>query len=417
MRFLLIEDSAIVVKIIRHLIKPMADIQCDVAMSLAEAKQLLIKNQIDNPYLAAVVDLTLPDAPQGEAVDLCLSLKLPSLVLTGRMDEEIRSQMQQKPIVDYIIKESRYSYETAINILQRLDKNQNLEAMVVNPDEASRSVTKTQLERQLLTVSEAANGAQALKLLSDRPNISLVTIEHSLPDMTGPELARLIRRDDNNNRLLLIGISERENETASAQFIKNGANDHLPKPYSNEIFNSRIFLNIGTLERIQSIKHQAHTDFLTGIPNRRHFYEQGGQILEQAKESDLPLCLALINIDHFRQINDGHGHEVGDAVLVEFANTIAKAFSRFNFYRTAGEEFCLILNGLTLDKAYRLLEDFRSVIEDQIINLPHTSISITISVGLVQNNDYGLDQILRDVDQQLYVAKRNGRNQISCDQF
>lgn len=415
-RFLLIEDSPIVIKIIRHLISGIADLACDVAMSLNEAKQLLRDRDQAN-YLAAVVDLNLPDAPNGEAVDLVLALNIPTLVLTGSMEHTLKDSMLEKPIVDYIVKESRFSYESAIRMVQRIDKNKALEVMVIDDSLTSRNHTRSLLERQKLNVSEAKGGEEALQILEANPNIMLLIVDYNMPGMNGIDLVRNIRRDADKNHVVIIGVSTHGTGGLSAQFIKNGANDFLTKPYSNEEFNCRIIHNIETFEHIQEIKNLAYTDHLTGIPNRLSFNERAQSTLAHSNEAGTPLCMAVIDLDNFKDINDNYGHDAGDAVLIEFSNILSQSFNRFILARSSGEEFYLMLNGLTLDKAHRLLENFRALVEDRIITLRDASVGITFSAGLVENNNYALEQLLKDADQQLLTAKENGRNQICCDQL
>ena len=122
--------------------------------------------------------------------------------------------------------------------------------------------------------------------------------------------------------------------------------------------------------------------------------------------------MALIDIDNFKKINDEHGHDAGDAILKSFSEQLTQAFSRFQFARTGGEEFSVLLPGLHLDKAATLLENFREMVEDRILMLEICNLSITISAGLVENTNHSIDELMREADLLLYNAKNNGKNQI-----
>ncbi len=100
-----------------------------------------------------------------------------------------------------------------------------------------------------------------------------------------------------------------------AQFLKNGANDFLRKPYSREEFFCRVSQNVDQLELIGSLQDLATRDFLTGLPNRRHFLEQAERLVPKMRISGEPLALAMLDIDHFKHINDCWGHETGDHAL------------------------------------------------------------------------------------------------------
>ncbi|WP_156498592.1 response regulator, partial [Oleiphilus sp. HI0079] len=127
-KFLIVEDSSIVAKILKHLLKEHPSLDYDIATTAAEARTLLERNR--SAYFAALVDLNLPDAPDGEVVDECISQSLPTIVLTGNFDETKRQEIFKKRVVDYIVKESRFSYEYAIKLLNRLHRNKEIKILV-----------------------------------------------------------------------------------------------------------------------------------------------------------------------------------------------------------------------------------------------------------------------------------------------
>ncbi len=407
---LLVEDSPIVVKIIKHLIKDSQGYICDVAMSRKQAEALIDEKGPEH-YLAAIVDLHLPDAPNGEVVDITLAKKIPTLVLTGTMDDTIREQMQKKPIVDYIVKESRFSYEMALRQIRRLDKNRELTVMVVDDSSTSRKYTKALLRHQLLNVIEAVDGVDALEKLRDTPNTIMLIVDYNMPRMDGIELVRNIRKDPAKNDLIIIGISTQNEQGLSARFIKNGANDFLTKPFSHEEFNCRIVHNIESYEQLQQIKRIAYSDYLTEIPNRRFFYENARALLETACQKSTPICLVLIDLDNFKKINDNYGHDAGDVVLIDFAQHFSQAMGRFLYARTGGEEFAALLPGFDLNKAVTWVENFREMTEDQIVVLSDSSLTTTFSAGIIQYREGPLEELMKLADEQLYNAKSGGKNQ------
>jgi diguanylate cyclase (GGDEF)-like protein len=211
---------------------------------------------------------------------------------------------------------------------------------------------------------------------------------------------------------VIIGLSSQDTGSLSAKFIKNGANDFLSKPFSHEEFHCRIMHNIETMEHVEAIEHIANHDFLTDLPNRRFFQHQSDIKLKQAQKNGTPVCLAMLDIDHFKKINDNYGHDAGDAVLQSLAPLLRKVFERFTFARTGGEEFCVLLVGLDLGKAVRLLENFREMIEDHIIMLDGASITLTFSAGVAADSGNSLDELLGEADKLLFNAKVGGRNQV-----
>ncbi len=413
-KFLLVEDSNVVTKIIKHMVKASPQISCDTASTFAEAKAFIEKNGKES-YIAAVVDLNLPDAPNGEVVDYTLALKMPSIILTGSYDESKREAMLSKPIVDYVVKESRFSYEYVIKLIYRRHKNQNIKVLVTDDSKVSRKQICNMLKTHLYQVFEAEDGQQALDVIHNNPDIKLLITDYNMPVMDGFELVKKIRKEVDKNALVIIGLSSQDSGGLSAKFIKNGANDFLTKPFSHEEFHCRIHHNIETMEHVEAMEHIANHDYLTDLPNRRFFHNKSELILRTAHQNNTPICLAMIDIDHFKRINDNYGHEAGDLVLKNLAQLMRKAFDRFVFARTGGEEFCILLPGLDKNKSIRLLENFREVIEDHIIMLDNASITLTISAGVAADIGGNLDELINEADKFLYNAKMGGRNQIGSE--
>ncbi len=410
-KLLLVEDSAVVVKVIRHMCKGQDDLQFDIAQSFAEARAFIESNGSD-AYRTAVVDLNLPDAPNGEVVDYTLSLSIPTIVLTGSYDEHLRDQMLEKPIVDYVVKESRFSYEYVLKLIRRLEKNRSIKVLVVDDSPTSRKFVRVMLEIHQYVALEAENGEQALHMLNQDSSIKMAIIDYNMPVMNGFELIKNIRRNVSKNNLILIGLSAHGTKGMSAKFIKNGANDFLAKPFSHEEFYCRMMHNIEAIELLESIEHAAYHDYLTGVHNRRYFYDQAELMLSDAQSKGVPVCVALLDVDYFKAINDQFGHEAGDLALIEISRLIDKAFGRFLFARVGGGEFAVLMSGLSLEKAELLAENFRELVEDSVIMLEGTSTSVTVSVGLVVDQQHSLDELVNEADKLLYVAKDLGRNRV-----
>ena len=222
-KFLLIEDSQVVIKIIKHINDTRTHFQYDIAPTFAAAKALIDQHGADN-YLVAVVDLNLPDAPNGEVVDYTLSLKIPTIVLTGNYDEEKREQMLAKKIVDYIVKESRFSYEYVIKLIHRLHKNQQIKILVADDSKVSRNYISGLLNTHLYQVITADDGDTALDIVNKDPEIKLLITDYNMPRMNGFDLVKNIRREVSKNELVIIGLSGEGDGKLTAKFIKKGTN-------------------------------------------------------------------------------------------------------------------------------------------------------------------------------------------------
>lgn len=171
------------------------------------------------------------------------------------------------------------------------------------------------------------------------------------------------------------------------------------------------------MERV--LRFNAEHDFLTKLPNRSSFFQQANVLLDHVQHHPAEgeaCCLALIDIDFFKQINDVYGHLAGDAVLASLAGLLMQAVrSKDLVARFGGEEFILLLRGTTLEEAHTIMERIRRQVEQHTFLYQHQAITVTISVGLTpyQMSYRRMDDWLQCVDQRLYEAKRRGRNQVS----
>ena len=234
-----------------------------------------------------------------------------------------------------------------------------------------------------------------------------------MPVMDGIKLSNEIRKTYAREELAIIGISGTSNGTHSARFIKNGADDFLRKPFCLEEFYCRITQNIESLTNIQKIQHVANTDYLTEIPNRRAFYLLADKQIPDYIQNNIPYCIAVLDIDYFKKINDNYGHDVGDHVLKVFALYMKKHFGSGMISRLGGEEFSVLLKGDDIEYLYNKLDAFRVTIEGAPITYNGEHIKYTVSIGVIFNSKKNLEQQIREADLALYKAKANGRNQIS----
>lgn len=168
----------------------------------------------------------------------------------------------------------------------------------------------------------------------------------------------------------------------------------------------------------QELRFNAEHDFLTHLPNRSHFFNQGKQLLAHllAHAEERNCCLALIDIDFFKQINDEFGHLAGDAVLRELARLLMQeAKDKDLAARFGGEEFILLLRNVALEEATSLMEHLRMQIEQHVFRYKGMGIPVTISIGLSPflPDYHSMDDWIQCVDQHLYESKRRGRNRVS----
>lgn len=249
---LIIEDSNVQSKIIRKQIQALTQFDTLIAHSMQEAEALLRDN--GQQIFIAVIDLNLPDAPDGEAVDLCLAWKVPSIVLTATFNDEIRRRFIERRVVDYFFKGSIQDMDPMVASLERVFKNQFITALVVDDSRTQRAQIKKLLEVQRFRVLDAGDGVEALAVFEQNPHTRLVITDYQMPNMDGIELVRELRGRHKMDRVAIIGVSSVGSGPLTAQFLKNGANDFLTKPFEVEEFYWRVNHNMDVLDMICDLK-------------------------------------------------------------------------------------------------------------------------------------------------------------------
>jgi diguanylate cyclase (GGDEF)-like protein len=179
------------------------------------------------------------------------------------------------------------------------------------------------------------------------------------------------------------------------------------------------FRDISAQKQTEStLRDLAHQDSLTGISNRRYFYERANQEIARSKRSLAPLSIAELDIDFFKQINDQNGHAVGDEVLKSLCDATQSLLRETDlFARLGGEEFAVLLPDTNLDGARHLAERLRQAIASSKLSLSRGTLNCTVSIGVAMLNstDTCIEDCLLRADSALYKAKHNGRNRVEIE--
>ncbi|GLX15597.1 diguanylate cyclase response regulator [Pseudomonas straminea] len=401
---LVIEDSPLVLKILEHLFRHEPNLQPVFCASLAEAEMMLEASA--ELFFAAIVDLHLPDAPDGESVDLVMRYGLPCIVLSGSYNEKRRDELLLKGVVDYVLKESQHSYEYAFRLLHRLESNSHVKILVAEDSEATRNFIRHVLVPHRYQIIDAHDGDEALRILKEQPDVDMLVVDHSMPGISGFELVKLLRQKMKRNDLVILGLSADTKGSLSAMFIKHGADDFLRKPFCPEELTCRVMFTLERRDMLRALKKAAQYDALTGLNNRRAFYEQGIQQFQQAQRSGHNLSVAMLDMDLFKQINDEYGHAAGDAALIGFSRAFRAAFPDTLLGRLGGEEFAMVSpqDGESLRLA---LDELRE--QCRQVKYAASAPPLSFSAGIYHGAPEDLESLLHLADQQLYQAKRQGR--------
>lgn len=285
----------------------------------------------------------------------------------------------------------------------------------------------------------APSAALALEKLHEG-DFALALVDVNMPGMNGFQLAELMREDDRTKEIPIIFLTGSGGDAGrSFRGYEAGAIDFLEKPVHPMVLESKVSAFVALYLQRKSLRDQkddcerllranqrmaaelqrahelavqaAFTDDLTGVPNRRHILKLAESALADPRRHSQPVSFALLDLDHFKKINDKHGHAGGDAVLRHFCrHTQAHLRTGQAMGRMGGEEFLLLLPGTELADACTALERVRHTLE------PHADITYTFSAGVAQARpDEKLDAVLERADRALYLSKERGRDCTSSE--
>ncbi|MGN7613467.1 response regulator [Magnetococcales bacterium HHB-1] len=247
---LIVEDSSSFAKLLANKIEQSLGFRTRHATSMAETKTVL--DSQSQHFFMAILDLHLPDAPNGEVVDYVVEKKVPAVALTGHFNDHLRDEILTKNVLDYFLKDAHNSMDAVIQFIRRIYLNRFIKVLIVDDSRGARHKIESLLKQQQYQTLTAHDGVEALDILKKESDISMVLTDFHMPNMNGFQLTQQIRRHWSMEQMVVIGFSSYGNNLLSARFLKHGANDFIIKPFLDEEFYCRVSRNIETLEALRS---------------------------------------------------------------------------------------------------------------------------------------------------------------------
>jgi len=293
--------------------------------------------------------------------------------------------------------------------------------LIAEDDFTSRSILTAVLKKWGFDPVVAEDGGAAWDVLQRPDAPRLILLDWNMPGMDGLEICRRLREIGSSNPPYVILLTARGEKGDIVKGLEAGSNDYVAKPYDNEELQARIRvgqrmleLQSHLLEARDALKYQATHDFLTGVYNRRAIRDRLKEEISRAGREKESLSVGMLDIDHFKNINDTYGHQAGDEALLAFTRCIQDGLREYDCVgRYGGEEFLVIAPGAAGPDAESLYERLRARIAGAEIATNAGSISLTVSIGVAPGTGQStVDALVAAADAALYQAKADGRNRV-----
>ena len=394
-------------------------VQIVTASSASEALARLASEKFD----LITSSLQLPDM---YGIELCRTVRAqpsyrytPFVVVTAEPHERHIKDGFRAGVTDYYDK-TRGVHEFVGFVRTLMERYTVLPGKIlyVEDQDLEAALMMQMMERQSLTVVRATSAEQALSFVDE--SFDLVVTDFYLQDeMSGGDFLHNLRcgMRVSPEQLPVLVLTGSGNTDIQAEIFHAGGNDFVTKPVVEEVFLSRlrslllIKRQFKTLRRqSEEMRRMASLDILTGVYNRRYLVERANQFL--ADQRNHPAWVAVLDLDHFKAINDRHGHVVGDHVLQDVGALFRRMFRKGDVIaRSGGEEFVILLKGRSRQECLEEMEDLRQRIEA----LRPEGLQITASIGIASSlhrPGANFEGILEEADRAMYHAKEFGRNRV-----
>ena len=298
-------------------------------------------------------------------------------------------------------------------------EKKRINLLLVDDDPADRKLTELALRGGLhnidFSITTADTLADCLLRIQNSP-VDLVLLDLGLPESKGIDTVDKVRQTCPNTPIIVLtGLS---GEEVGVEAIKKGANDYVTKPFNPSDLRTRISTALQIIELQQKLLQLANTDGLTNLTNRRHFFDILDREVLRAKISGTEISIMMLDIDHFKSVNDTYGHRGGDEILQQMGQILKENVYPLDVVaRYGGEEFIILMPATSPIKVAQASARLRKIIDQHQWKVGEQKISITASIGLATVDSYNLVNsydIVEKADAALYAAKRRGRNCVVC---
>ena len=267
------------------------------------------------------------------------------------------------------------------------------------------------LLKEEYVIKVATSGVRALELAGQGPIPDLILLDVQMPDMNGYDVLKLLKENSDTAQIPIIFVTGKDTVEDEEYGLQLGAVDYIAKPIRPSIVKARVKTHITLKQQHDQLVGMATHDQLTGLYNRHYLSDALSKKVAHAKRHGELLSVMIVDIDHFKNVNDTFGHLMGDLILKAVAGTMQDSARKEDIAaRFGGEEFIMVLDNCTAHDALIKAEHLRSKIQ----RLHPEDIAVTASFGVVQLDEdtQRYEDLLKNADMALYMAKEEGRNRV-----
>lgn len=296
--------------------------------------------------------------------------------------------------------------------------------ILIADDEAlSRRMLEKTLHRAGYEVVAVADGLAATEQLCHLDGPRMALLDWEMPELDGPAVCQKVRAIKEHSYVYMVLLTSKRLKTDIVTGLRSGADDYLTKPFDPEELKARLrtgqrilHLEGRLVEAREDMRFKATHDALTSLFNRGVIMDLLWREVSRSRREHIPTAILLGDIDHFKKINDTHGHLVGDQVLQEVARRLLLSVRSYDYVgRYGGEEFLVILNNCPAASAPGRAEEIRTALSGAPVSTGVGQLAVTMSMGMHQAENWGsrtVEELLHEVDIALYAAKAAGRNRV-----
>ena len=298
------------------------------------------------------------------------------------------------------------------------------QVMIAEDDPMFRRILQSWLREWGYEVTVVEDGAQAWESLQQEPSPELLILDWVMPEVNGLELCRRVRERRGSPYQYIMLVTGKDAKQDIVTGFDAGADDYITKPIDRDELQARLrvgnrilSLQRGLIAAREEVAFQATHDLLTGIWSRRAVLDSMYRECQRASRGHDSLAVLMLDVDHFKRINDTYGHLAGDEILREVANRLVQNVRSFDIVgRYGGEEFLVVLPGCDDTQIHASADRLRAAIANEPMAFDGVNVVITASIGATvvpADLDASQTEILLAADKALYEAKNNGRNRVA----